>query len=198
MFVGVTVPNARSVARSFEDLALAEISKLLYSTVHEDRLLGLLILVAQFENGDRKTQAAIFRFYGKHIARVNNWDLVDLSAPNIVGAYLYQRGTIQPLRTLVRSRLLWKRRVAVVATYYFIRRNDFAPTLELSAALLNDSHDLMHKATGWMLREVGKRDRASLEKFLGLHASHMPRTMLRYAIERFAETTRLGYLNKRH
>ena len=157
---------------------------LLHAGHHEDRLLGLLFLMAGFEKGGAELRRQIYQLYLANTRFINNWDLVDVSAPHIVGAYLFDRSRA-PLRRLARSGLLWERRIAIVATFYFIRRNQFDDTLEIAGMLLDDKHDLMHKAAGWMLREVGKRDREAEEVFLRKHCTHMPRTMLRYAIERF-------------
>lgn len=189
IFIGVNVPDTRRVAREFRDLPLSEIQKLLSSPVHEERLLALIILVGHYEKGDARVKAAVYRFYLKNARHVNNWDLVDQSAHLIVGAHLFNKDK-SLLFDLVRSKDLWRRRIAIVATLYFIRKGRFAETLELSELLLNDTHDLIHKATGWMLREVGKRDLGALEAFLERNASRMPRTALRYAIERFPEAKR--------
>jgi 3-methyladenine DNA glycosylase AlkD len=191
-FLGITVPLQRDVARDFASLPLPEARKLLNSPIHEHRLTALLIWVRQFERGDDPTRQAIYDAYLEQADRVNNWDLVDLSAPNIVGNWLVNRPrTI--LRKLARSHCLWERRIAIVATFTFIRRDEFADTLDLADRLLADSEDLLHKATGWMLREVGKRDQAVLEAFLRPRCTGMPRTMLRYAIERFPEALRKRY-----
>ncbi|MCX5900331.1 MAG: DNA alkylation repair protein, partial [Proteobacteria bacterium] len=167
--------------------------RLLHAAHHEDRMLGLLFLVARFERGGAEVRRRIYRLYLDSTCCINNWDLVDVTAPHIVGAYLFDRNRA-PLRRLARSALLWERRIAIVATFYFIRRNQFDDTLTLAEMLLGDRHDLMHKAVGWMLREVGKRDLAAEEGFLQKHCGHMPRTMLRYAIERFDPDKRAAYL----
>lgn len=193
VFIGVTVPDVRIVAKQYKDLSLEHIEKLLKSKIHEDRLLALLILVEQFKKGTEAQQKSIARFYLAQLDRVNNWDLVDLSADKILGAWLYERSRT-PLYKLVRSKNLWERRVAIISTFYFIRHHDFKDTLRLAEMLLNDQHDLMHKAVGWMLREVGKRDEAVLLKFLDKHAIVMPRTALRYALERLPEAHRKYYL----
>lgn len=193
VFIGVVVPATRRVGREFHDLALGEIQKLLHSKVHEDRMLAVVILVRQFERGDAATQARIYAFYLKNARRINNWDLVDVSAAQIVGGFLWEQDRAV-LKQLVRSQLLWERRIAVIATFYFIRRRDFSDCLDLCRALLNDEHDLMHKACGWMLREVGKRDANVLRGFLQTYSSRMPRTMLRYAIEKFTPAERQKWL----
>ena len=195
VFAGVRVPVLRRMAREFAVADEEALRELLLSEVHEDRLLSLLILVRQFERGGALERRRVYRFYCRHMARINNWDLVDLSAPGIVGAYLVDRSR-QPLYLWCRSPRLWRRRIAVLATFAFIRRGEYADTFELAGRLLGDPEDLMHKATGWMLREIGKRDKAALEGFLARHAGVMPRTMLRYAIERFPEAERRAYLEK--
>lgn len=214
IFIGVTVPNSRKVAKRHKDLPLNKIQKLLQSKIHEERLVALLILVEQFEtaikinNSPNKPEqsaspfktrslkaerAKIVKFYLKNTKHVNNWDLVDLSAHKIVGAYLFDKDR-KILFKLAKSISLWERRIAVIATFYFIHNNDFKDALKISKTMLNDKHDLIHKAVGWMLREVGKKDRDIEERFLRKHYKIMPRTMLRYAIERFPEPLRQKYL----
>jgi 3-methyladenine DNA glycosylase AlkD len=181
VFVGCTVPECRLVAKEFRALPLAEVEKLMMSRVHEERAVALFILVAQFE---RAPDEKIFQLYRKRMAYVNNWDLVDLSAPAIVGGWLAEqpRGLLD---TLAQSKVLWYRRIAMVATFYFIRRGEWQDAIRIAGRLVKDEHDLIHKAVGWMLREVEKRASAeALERFLRRHAATMPRTMLRYAIER--------------
>jgi 3-methyladenine DNA glycosylase AlkD len=192
-FLGIKVPLLRRLAKQFVDLELSQADKLLTTKIHEQRLVALLILTYQYPRADRAAQEAIYRFYLTHTAWINNWDLVDLSAPKIVGAYLLPEDK-RPLYILARSRSLWERRIAMVATMYFIYHGHFSDTFELSCILLNDPHDLIHKAVGWMLREVGKRDQKLLEAFLADTYQRMPRTMLRYAIERFPEDRRQQYL----
>lgn len=194
LFLGVMVPQIRKVAREFQDAHLSEVRNLLASPYHEDRLLALLLLVGRFSRGDEATRTTIYTLYLKNTKYINNWDLVDLSAPNIVGAYLLDKSR-KPLYAFAKSNDLWKRRIAILATARFIKQNDFDDTLRISKILLMDEHDLLHKAVGWMLREVGKRDLATEERFLRRHYTKMPRTMLRYAIERFPEAKRLRYLN---
>ncbi len=206
VFLGLTVPQARVIAQRYGDLGFADIARLLRSKFHEERLIALLILVEQFGREDEKTQEKIFHFYLGHTAFVNNWDLVDLSAPKIVGAFLLQgtsrrgsknmatRRSRKILWKLVASKNLWERRISIVATMSFVRVGQFADTLALCEKLLYDTHDLIHKAVGWMLREVGKKDVSTLERFLKKNAARMPRTMLRYAIERFPEAVRRKYL----
>jgi len=194
-FLGVTVPEQRAIAKANRDLPFPEIGKLLGSPHHEARLTGLLVLTYAFEKADWEKQKSIFDFYLAHLPAVNNWDLVDVTAPPIVGRHLLEKKSARKiLYRFAKSKNLWKRRIAVVSTFAFIRRGDFADTLAIVEMLLEDPHDLIHKATGWMLREVGKRDESVLKKFLDMHAAAMPRTMLRYAIERFDQKERAGYL----
>ncbi len=194
-FIGVKVPTTRKVAKEFKNLPLTEVECLLHSEIHEERLLALVILVGQFEQGDDATRKSIYDLYLANICHINNWDLVDLSAPQIVGGYLHNRSR-KPLDRLAKSASLWERRISVVATHWFIRHGDFNGTLKIAKILLGDKEDLIHKAVGWMLREVGKRDVAALEEFLGEHCRVMPRTMLRCAVERLTEETRQRYLKR--
>jgi 3-methyladenine DNA glycosylase AlkD len=192
-FLGVMVPQTRIVVKEFRDAPLSEIVKLLQSSWHEDRLCALLLLVGQYEHGDDALRAKVFNHYLKNTRFINNWDLVDLSAPKIVGPYL-DGGSRALLYRLVGSKSLWERRIAVLAAFHYIRQSDFRDALALAEALLDDDHDLMHKAVGWMLREVGKKDVRTLEGFLKKNHQRMPRTTLRYAVERFPETKRKRYL----
>lgn len=192
-FLGVMVPDIRMTVREFQDAPLAEVRKLLRSPFHEERLLALLILVRQYERSDEHRRAAIYALYLRSTRAINNWDLVDLTAPNIVGGHLKRRSR-KPLYTLARSNDLWKRRIAILATFTFLRDGQYEDTLAIAKSLLRDEEDLIHKAAGWMLREVGKRDQRVLETFLRAHCRSMPRTMLRYAIERLPETKRRQYL----
>jgi 3-methyladenine DNA glycosylase AlkD len=192
-FLGVKAGPLRRLARECGALPLDEARKLLGSAFHEARMLALLVLVRAFEKGGDASRKAIYDLYLASTGRVNNWDLVDASAPAIVGGFLAGRGR-GPLTRLARSASLWERRIAVVSTLFFIRRGDFQDTLRLAGLLLGDGEDLIHKAVGWMLREVGKRDVAVLEGFLAGHCRQMPRTMLRYAIERLPEARRQQYL----
>jgi len=197
IFIGVMVPQSRKVAKKFNQLQLVEVKMLLYSRIHEERLVALLILVWRYSSAlsSREEKEEIVRFYLDNIKQVNNWDLVDLSAPNILGAHLIDRDR-RLLYRLARSENVWERRIAILATYHFIRNGDFSDTLKITEMLLQDRHDLIHKAAGWMLREVGKRDVDSEEAFLEKHLAVMPRTMLRYAIERLPESKRRRYNNK--
>jgi 3-methyladenine DNA glycosylase AlkD len=192
-FLGLTVPQLRALAREYKDLPISEATNLLQSPWHEERALTLLILGHQYARGTAAARAAIYRLYLKHTKRVNNWDLVDCSAEHIVGAHL-ATGDRSRLARLARSADLWERRIAIVATFHYIKRGEFGETLKIARLLLDDEHDLIHKAVGWMLREVGKRDRAALEGFLTRNAARMPRTMLRYAIERFPAAERQKWL----
>lgn len=185
-FIGITVPAQRKIARRYTHLPLSDIEKLLASPIHEHRFTGLEILVAQYGQGD---QQAIFDFYLRSTARVNNWDLVDTSAPYIVGKHLLSRRR-GVLHRLAKSRNLWERRIAIVATLAFIRQGDLEDTFAIAGRLLKDEHDLIHKAVGWMLREAGKRSSEALLDFLQQHYSDLPRTALRYAIERFPPAQR--------
>jgi 3-methyladenine DNA glycosylase AlkD len=193
IFRGIRVPVLRKLARANRDLPPEQAKQLLHSPYHEDRLLALLILVDSFSRADEEGKSAIYRLYLGNTRFINNWDLVDLSAGQIVGAYLWDKSRA-PLDRLARSRSLWERRVAVLATSHFIRHGEFDTTLRIAGMLLDDREDLIHKAVGWMLREVGKRDPACEESFLRVHCRQMPRTMLRYAIERFPEELRRSYL----
>jgi len=192
-FLGVRVPAIRRVAREHRDLILGDAMDLLHSPFHEERLLSLLILAKQFGKATPDDQRDIYRLYLGHTYRINNWDLVDASAEHIVGAYLLNRSR-RPLYQLAKSPLLWDRRIAIMATFHFIKRGDFAETLALAEKLLADKEDLIHKAVGWMLREVGNRDLETERAFLNRHYRNMPRTMLRYAIEKFPEPMRQAYL----
>ncbi len=197
VFLGISSSVMRPIAKRFKDLGFKEISELLKSKIHEERQTALLILVHQFQGAMTRHSAPagykIFNFYLKNIKYVNNWDLVDGSAPKIVGDYLLDKNRAI-LYKLAKSKNIWERRIAVLATYAFIKKNQFLEILKISEMLLNDKQDLIHKAVGWMLREVGKRSQKTLEKFLKTHYRKMPRTMLRYAIERLTSGKRRGYL----
>jgi len=197
VFIGVRVPTTRKIARQFKDLPLDLTSQLLCSSVHEERLLALVILTERMKKkGSEEEKKAIYELYLSHTEWINNWDLVDVTAEHVVGRYLYDKSR-QPLYNLAASKDRWERRISIISTFYFIRKGDFEDTLRLAEFHLEDSHDLMHKAVGWMLREVGKRDQPTEEDFLRKHYRVMPRTMLRYAIERFPEELRQGYLKGR-
>jgi len=192
-FLGFTVPALRTLVREYAGLSLRATAALLKSPWHEERLLALLILVRQYEDGDATVRDEIYQCYIDNRSRINNWDLVDCSAPQIVGAHLLHGGR-GFLRDLARSASLWDRRIAMLATFHYIKAGDFDDALAIARMLLGDREDLIHKAVGWMLREVGKRDRKALERFLRAHADRMPRTTLRYAIERFPDDLRRRYL----
>lgn len=194
-FLGVTVPEQRRIAKKHRELPLPEIAKLVSSPIHEHRLTGFLVLTEQFRKADEETRARLFAFCRKHLTGLNNWDLVDTVAPKIFGEHLIAHPELRKmLHTFAGDGSLWKRRIAILSTQAFIRRGDFTDTLVLAERLLHDSHDLIHKAVGWMLREVGERDRARLEEFLERHAAEMPRTMLRYAIEKFSPQRRRHFM----
>jgi 3-methyladenine DNA glycosylase AlkD len=192
-FLGLTVPEMRGLARKYRDLDDADALELLASSWHEERLVALILLVNGYGRGDEVRRKRIHRAYLANTRHINNCDLVDASAGQIVGAHLKAR-EIALLARLARSKDLWERRIAIVSTFHFIKHDQLRPTLEIAKLLLNDSHDLIHKAVGWMLREVGKRDRRVLDGFLKKHYQQMPRTMLRYAIERHPERIRKQYL----
>jgi 3-methyladenine DNA glycosylase AlkD len=193
VFIGIKVPPLRQIAKENLDLSFDKVQELFQSEIHEERLVALMILVLRYKKEDEKTREKIFKIYLKNTNRINNWDLVDLSAGEIVGAYLFDKEK-DILFKLVKSKLLWERRISVIASFYFIKNNSFETTLKLSEQLLNDKHDLIHKAVGWMLREIGKRNMEVEEEFLRKYYKTMPRTMLRYAIEKFPEEKRLAYL----
>ena len=195
-FIGIKVPTLRTVSREFRSLPLEEVELLLHSPIHEERHLALMILVLQVAKCDAAHRQTAFDFYLENTKFINNWDLVDCSAPQVVGGYLLDKSR-RPLVELTKSQSLWERRIAIVSTQHFIRNDDFADTLEISQKLLKDEEDLIHKAAGWMLREVGKKAKAVLEAFLDQHGTVMPRTMLRYAIEHFSPDQRRAYLQRK-
>ena len=188
-FIGIAVPVLRRIARRYRHLPLGEIAKLLASRTHEHRLTALEILVAQYESGDADSKQSIFDFYLRQTRHINNWDLVDTSAPYIIGEHLRSRAR-DALYKLAKSRNLWERRIAIIATMPLIRTGNLDDTFAIAALLLNDKHDLIHKAVGWMLREAGKHSTAALLKFLKQNYTAIPRTALRYAIERLPEAQR--------
>jgi 3-methyladenine DNA glycosylase AlkD len=198
VFLGIMVPEQRKIVKKYyKELLLAEVQPLLNSQIHEYRLTALLILVAKYEKADGKSKTKIYKFYLKNLKRgkINNWDLVDLSAPKILGTYLLDRPK-DVLYNLAASKNLWARRVAILSTLAFIRQGKFFDTLKISQSLISDQEDLLYKATGWMLREVGKKEEKVLLKFLNQFASEMPRTMLRYSLERLKPNDRIKYLTK--
>jgi len=192
-FRGIRVPELRRLSRKYKKIPINNVVQLLHSSYHEDRLLSLFILVFQYQSGNEILQEEIFDLYLANTKLINNWDLVDSSARQIVGARLYKKNT-DLLREMARSDLLWDRRIAIIATAYFIGKNEFDDTLTIARILLNDEHDLIHKAVGWMLREVGNRKKEIEIGFLKLNYKKMPRTMLRYAIEKFPVEERQAYL----
>src|SRR3989344_4762010 len=194
VFLGLTVPEQRLIAKKYVDLPFPDIKKLLDSKYHEHRLTGLLILVKRYEKAnDEKEKKQIIDFYLKSRRAVNNWDLVDLSAPRMLGEYLYGKDKAILYR-FAYSQNLWERRIAVLATFWFISKGKFEDSLKIAKLLVTDQHDLIHKAVGWMLREIGKRDEKELIKFLDKHYKKMPRTMLRYSIERLGEKKKKHYM----
>lgn len=196
-FLGVTVPEQRRIARRHRDAPLTELVRLIGSPIHEHRLTGYLILTEQFRKADEEARARLFAFCREHLAGLNNWDLVDTVAPKIIGEHLIAHPELRTmLRTFAGDSSLWKRRIAIIATQAFIRRGDFEDTLAIAERLLHDPHDLIHKAVGWMLREVGERDLPRLESFLERHAGEMPRTMLRYAIEKLPPQRRRHFMER--
>ncbi len=195
-FLGIRVPVLRKTVKLFQEENLSEIRKLLKSEYHEIRLFALLLMVHQFAKGDTDKREKIYNLYLKQTKYINNWDLVDSSASYIVGVWLFDKDRAI-LYELAESPQLWKRRIAIISTAYFINNNQFRDTLKLSKILLNDPEDLIHKAVGWMLREVGKRDPGIEEKFLKQHYKKMPRTMLRYSIEKFSDRRRQAYLKNK-
>ena len=193
IFLGITVTMLRILSKRYQSLAFNETLQLLKSRIHEERLLSLLILILKYRKVDLSEKRKIYKAYLDHSKYVNNWDLVDVSAKHIIGAFLKDKDRT-PLYKLARSDSLWERRIAILSTFHFIENNDLKDTLKIAEILISDPHDLIHKAVGWMLREVGKRDRDFEERFLKKYYTAMPRTMLRYAIERFPESKRQAYL----
>ena len=195
IFLGIKVLVLRQAAKKQPNLSFKDLQSLLNSEIHEQRLTALFILIGQYQKANQANRGKIFNFYLKNTKNINNWDLVDLSAPNIVGDFLLAkpRGI---LYRLAKSKNLWEKRIAILATYTFIKNNQYGDTLKIAKILLNDDHDLIHKAVGWMLREVGKRNQKTEEIFLQKYYRQMPRTMLRYAIERFTPAQRKAYLKK--
>jgi len=194
IFLGLVVPIQRKIANQFKNLSITNIQKLLNSKIHEYRLIALIILTIQYKKFDESKKRIIYELYLKNTVNINNWDLVDLTAPHIVGGYLLNKDQ-SILFDLAKSKNLWERRIAILSTFTFIRNNKFKEALKISKILIKDKHDLIHKAVGWMLREIGKRDLQTEELFLKKYYKIMPRTMLRYAIEKFPETKRRYYLD---
>lgn len=193
IFIGVMVPQVRSVVKKYKDIKIPETIKLLRSKEHEFRLAALLILVEKYNKSNEIIRRKIFNIYLKNTKYINNWDLIDLTAPRIVGKHLYSKNRLI-LKKLAKSKSLWERRISLLATFYFIDRNEFKDSMELAKSLLDDKEDLIHKAIGWMLREIWKRDPRTTESFIRKHVRKMPRTSLRYAIERMPEKRRKEFL----
>lgn len=192
-FLGLILPQVRDIAKRFKDISLFEVSKLMYSPFHEERTIAIIILTHKYQKRDNKRE--IFDFYLQNTKFINNWDLVDISAHKIVGEYLVDKDRTV-LYKLAGSQSLWERRIAIISTFAFIKNGELTDSIKLAEVLLTDKHDLIHKAVGWVLREVGKKDVRVLEEFLNKHAATMPRTALRYAIEKFPEAKRKLYLNR--
>ena len=195
-FIGVVVPDIRKIAKANKTLSFEEVTILLNNEYHECRMCALFILIEQYKKAKEEDRKLLVEFYLAHSLRINNWDLVDLSAKDILGEYLLDKKDRSILYKLVKSDLLWDQRIAVIATFAFIKKNDFNDILHLSEELLPHKHDLMHKATGWMLREAGKRDKDVLIAFLDKHYRKMPRTMLRYSIEKLTPEEKTYYMKK--
>lgn len=196
VFIGLRVPQTRKIAAKFKTLELKEIEKLLESPIHEHRLCALVIMVLQAQRANEAHKKALYDLYLKRTDRINNWDLVDVSCRDVVGGYLENKSR-EPLYKLARSSNIWERRIAMVSTWQFIRGNDLDDTFKIAELLLTDKHDLIHKAIGWMLRETGKKDEAALKKFLDQHAARMPRTALRYSLERLHLNDKTHYMQLR-
>ena len=195
IFIGLTVPLQRSIAKRYSYLTLPDLQKLIDSPIHEYRLISLLILVEKYKKGSQKEKKNIVAFYLKNTKKINNWDLVDLSAEKILGDYFMDKDKAI-IYKLTKSANIWERRISILTTFQFIKNKKYDDTLKISEILLKDKHDLIHKAVGWMLREIGKRDKKKEIEFLDKFYKTMPRTMLRYALEKFAESKRKYYLNK--
>jgi len=193
VFIGVKVPELRKLAKEYQEITVKEVKQLLKSAIHEERLLALFILVRKYSKGNETEKKRTYELYLKNTQFINNWDLVDGSAHHIIGAFLVDKSK-EPLYSLAKSKNLWERRISIISTFYFIKHDKHAETLKISEILLTDEQDLIHKAVGWMLREIGKRHMPTVENFLRKHYKRMPRTMLRYAIEKFPEDKRQGYL----
>lgn len=197
LFIGISVPNTRIIAKNYFNISLNSVNELLKSKFHEERLCAVLILVEKFQKGDNREKKSVVDFYSKNAKKINNWDLVDLSASKILGEYFASnKSSVNLLHKFSKSKNLWERRISIIATHAFIRKGVFKHTLKISECLIRDPHDLIHKAVGWMLREVGKKDKKILENFLDEFSSIMPRTMLRYSIEKFSYNKRKFYMKK--
>jgi 3-methyladenine DNA glycosylase AlkD len=200
IFIGISVPESRAIAKDFLNLNFKEIKTLLNDKIHEKRLIALIILVEKFNRANKEEKRKIFKFYLENRKFVNNWDLVDLSADKIIGNFIYNFGKEYPnyegiLRKFAKSKNLWDRRISIISTFFFIKQNYFKESIYISRLLIKDDHDLIHKAVGWVLREIGNRNKECLENFLKKHYEKMPRTMLRYSIEKFNKKEKKKYLN---
>lgn len=195
-FIGISVPKIRTIAKDCKNLSYIDIATLLESKFNEERLLALIILTERYKKADDHDKEEIYQFYMQHVSHVNNWNLVDASAHLIIGAHLWDKDK-NLLINLAQSKNMWKRRIAIVSTWYFIRKHNLEWTFNIARILLKDTHDLIHKAVGWMLREAGKKNKADHITFLDEHAIDMPRTMLRYSIEKLPEDIRTYYLLKK-
>ncbi|MGV8131227.1 MAG: DNA alkylation repair protein [Candidatus Pacearchaeota archaeon] len=195
IFIGLTVPQSRDLAKKYKKIELNEIKELLTSKIHEHRLIALFILIHKFKKSDEKEKEEIANFYLNHTRHINNWDLVDQSAHLILGEHISNKDK-SILEKLAKSENLWERRISIIATLQFIRKNQFEETKRIAEFLLKDKHDLIHKAVGWMLREVGKKDKKAELEFLNKHYKTMPRTMLRYSIEHFSKEEKEHFMSK--
>ena len=194
IFLGIPVPKQRKIAKKYSNLTLSNIQSLLSSKIHEYRLVGLLVLIFKYKESNVKDKEKIFNLYLKNTNNINNWDLVDLSAHNIVGEYTYLKKDSKAIFSLAKSNNLWEKRIAMISTYAFIKKQEYNEALKIAEILIYDKHDLIHKVVGWMLREIGKRNQDIEEEFLKKYACNMSRTMLRYAIEKFNKKRRAYYL----
>jgi 3-methyladenine DNA glycosylase AlkD len=197
VFLGLSVPDQRKIARGYKTLPLSDVFKLLKSKIHEERFVALVLLVEKYRSGDESAKKEVFEGYLGMSKWINNWDLVDTSAPQIVGDYCWRAKDHQTIKNLIKSTDLWERRIGVLASFTFIRQGDVKLTVEIAKKLLNDRHDLIHKAVGWMLREAEPRSPKEIRKFLDENATKMPRTMLRYAIEKFSASDRNRLMEKK-
>jgi len=193
VFIGVRVPDLRKLVKEYQDITIKEVMQLLRSSIHEERLFALLILVSKYSKGNETVKKRSYELYLQNTKFINSWDLVDGSAQHIVGAFLMDKSK-EPIYRLAKSNSLWERRIAILSTFHFIKHDNYSETLKISKILLTDEQDLIHKAVGWMLREIGKRHISTEEIFLKKYYKRMPRTMLRYAIEKFPESKRKKYL----
>ncbi len=196
-FLGLSVPQLREIAKKYSNIKMKDIGTLLSSNIHEEKYVAVLILAYKYDKGDKDEKGGIVSFYLKNARLISGWDLVDTSASQILGDYLFNKNSNETkiLKKLASSNNLWERRIAIISTYHLIKKNQFSDTIKIARILLNDNEDLIHKAVGWMLREIGKKDVKVLKEFLKKYYKNMPRTMLRYAIERFPEEKRKWYLN---